>query len=248
MTGLLYLIVVGMWGLVFVPIYMKNHDREQLESELSADEGSIQPPKWRWARREAPTPRQRAFIRRRRVFMGLLTMLVATTVAGLTGHISLVWTVIPVALNLSFVALAAAAAKQKPAVRNSMPHAGAAYVAPTATVAQSVAAPVAERRPETQHDAAKPRTWKPVESPLPSYVTADRASAFTRGIEADKPWTAQEMLEQAAVLREERAERIRQAQQRLEEARAMAMEKARRAALAANQVSDISRDKRAVGE
>ncbi len=247
MTGLLYLIVVGMWGLVFVPIYLKNHDREQLESELIADEGSVQQPKWRWARREAPTPRQRAFIRRRRVFMGLLTMLIATTVAGLTGHISLVWVVIPVALNLSFVGLAAAAAKKQPIARPLAPQAAVATPV-AAPFTPTVATPVAQRRPETQADAAKPRTWKPVESPLPSYVTADRASAFTRGIEADKPWTAQEMLEQAAVLREERAERIRQAQQRLEEARAMAMEKARRAALAANQVSDISRDKRAVGE
>lgn len=248
MTGLLYLIVVGMWGLVFVPIYMKNHDREQLENELVADEGSIQQPKWRWARREAPTPRQRAFIRRRRVFMGLLTLLIATTVAGLTGHISLVWVVIPVVLNLSFVGLAVAAAKQQPAARRVAPQSSAPSAPVAAATAHTVATPVGQRQPETQHDAAKPRTWKPVESPLPSYVTADRASAFTRGIEADKPWTAQEMLEQAAVLREERAERIRQAQQRLEEARALAMEKARRAALAANQVSDISRDKRAVGE
>lgn len=247
MTGLLYFIVIAMWGLVFVPIYLKNHDREQLESELIADEGSIQPPKWRWAQREAPTARQRAFIRRRRVFMFLLTSLVATVVAGITGHISMLWIAVPVLLNIGFVGLAAAAAKQQP-----LAHKQASYMVP-----QQVASPVAPtqavttpaiQKPQKQQHSSAPRTWKPIESPLPSYVTAERASTFTRGIESDKPWTAQEMLEQAAVLKEERAERIRQAQQRLEEARALAMEKARRAALAANQVSENVRDQRAVGE
>lgn len=246
MTGLLYLIVIAMWGLVFVPIYLKNHDREQLESELVADEGSIQQPKWRWAKREAPTARQRAFIRRRRVFMLLLTTLIATVVAGITGHISLVWAVVPVALNLGFVGLAAAAAKQQsPATQQVRYETPIANVPP---VAAPTTAAVHNHTSQKQQQSSAPRTWKPVESPLPSYVTAERASTYTRGIEADKPWTAQEMLEQAAVLREERAERIRQAQQRLEEARAMAMEKARRAALAANQANDSFREQRAVGE
>lgn len=248
MTGLLYLIVIAMWGLVFVPIYLKNHDREQLESELVADEGSIQQPKWRWAHREAPTARQRAFIRRRRVFMVLLTSLVATVVAGITGHISMLWIVVPVLLNLGFVGLAAAAAKQQPLVRQQAPHMAPQQTAShVASTNPTVAVPVVHK-PQKQQQSTAPRTWKPVESPLPSYVTAERASTFTRGIESDKPWTAQEMLEQAAVLKEERAERIRQAQQRLEEARALAMEKARRAALAANQVSDNVREQRAVGE
>ena len=94
----------------------------------------------------------------------------------------------------------------------------------------------------------KPRTWKPVETPLPAYVTAQRAANYTRAIEADRPWTSQEMLEQAARLQEERSERIKQAQQRLEEARALAMEKARRAALAASQIEQTARNQRAVGE
>lgn len=248
MTGLLYLIVIAMWGLVFVPIYMKNHDREQLESELVADEGSIQQPKWRWAHREAPTARQRAFIRRRRVFMFLLTSLIATIVAGLTGHIALAWVVVPVALNLGFVGLAAAAAKQQPTMNQHVRYVPPAAQTAVPVVTAPTTATVVNHTAQKQQQSTAPRTWKPVESPLPSYVTADRASTYTRGIESDKPWTAQEMLEQAAVLREERAERIRQAQQRLEEARALAMEKARRAALAANQANDSIREQRAVGE
>lgn len=248
MTGLLYLIVIAMWGLVFVPIYLKNHDREQLETELVAEEGSIQQPKWRWARREAPTARQRAFIRRRRVFMVLLTSLVATVVAGITGHISMLWIAVPVLLNLGFVGLAAAAAKQQPLVRQQATYMAPQQTASPATSANPTVAVPVTHKPQKQQQSTAPRTWKPVESPLPSYVTAERASTFTRGIESDKPWTAQEMLEQAAVLKEERAERIRQAQQRLEEARALAMEKARRAALAANQASDNLREQRAVGE
>ncbi len=247
MTGLLYLIVVGMWGLVFVPIYLKNHDREQLETELIADEGSIQQPKWHWAHREAPTAKQKAFIRRRRVFMVLLTSLIATTVAGLTGSISLFWVVVPVALNLGFVGLAASAARQQSS-RQVRPVPTRTAAPQVAQVAYSTQSAVTKSQSVVAARSTAPRTWKPVESPLPSYVTADRATTYTRGIESDKPWTSQEMLEQAAILRDERAERIRQAQQRLEEARALAMEKARRAALAANASNDIVREKRAVGE
>jgi predicted Holliday junction resolvase-like endonuclease len=72
-----------------------------------------------------------------------------------------------------------------------------------------------------------------VESPIPSYVRAAKATAYPRNLDAQKPYTSAEMLEQAAALREERAKRLRAAQLRIEEARAVSMEKARKAALGA---------------
>jgi hypothetical protein len=56
------------------------------------------------------------------------------------------------------------------------------------------------------------------------------------------------MVEQAELLKSQRAERIQESQKRLEEARAIAMEKARKAALAAAQIYPEVAEKRAVNE
>jgi hypothetical protein len=92
------------------------------------------------------------------------------------------------------------------------------------------------------------RTWQPVETPLPSYVKADKATTYSRVIDSEKPWTGQDMVEQAELLKAQRAARIQESQKRLEEARAIAMEKARKAALAAAQTYPEVAEKRAVNE
>lgn len=244
MTGVLYLIVIAMWAVVLIPIFLKKHDHRALEKEVSKHDSSFTLPKWHFAARTPVTAQEQAFIRRRRVFMGLLTALIGTFVAGLTGSLSIYWVALPASLNLGFVIAASNAAtrqvQKRPDVRQTVRIQQSVAQAPVAT-------PVVEM-PIVKINEEKPRTWKPVETPLPAYVTAQRAANFTRGIEADRPWTSQEMLEHAARLQEERTERIKQAQQRLEEARALAMEKARRAALAASQIEQNTPKKRAVGE
>lgn len=244
MTGVLYLIVIAMWAVVLIPIFLKKHDHRALEKEVDKLDSSLVQSKWHFAARTPASPQEQAFIRRRRVFMGLLTALIGTFVAGLTGSISIYWVALPASLNLGFVIAASNAATRQV----QMPH----PVVPTAHLQQHdakvpVATPAVEK-PIVKINEEKPRTWKPVETPLPAYVTAQRAANYTRGIEADRPWTSQEMLEHAAKLQAERSERIKQAQQRLEEARALAMEKARRAALAASQNEQNTIKKRAVGE
>lgn len=245
MTGVLYFIVIAMWAVVLIPIFLKRHDRRALEQEIIKADASSVLPRWHFASRTPVSPQEQAFIRRRRVFMGLLTALVATFVAGLTGSVSMFWVALPATLNFGFVIAASNAATREHA--RQRPH----VMRPN--INNIAAPPVAHNQPAVQKpivkiNEEKPRTWKPVETPLPAYVTAQRATSFTRALEADRPWTSQEMLEQAAKLQEERAERIKQAQQRLEEARALAMEKARRAALAASQNEQIARTQRAVGE
>ena len=244
MTGVLYFIVIAMWAVVLVPIFLKKHDHRALERAVVKADASSVLTKWHFASRTSATPQEQAFIRRRRVFMMLLTGLVATCVAGITGSISLFWVALPASLNLGFVIAASNAAtreqmQRRPQVQRVAQPAQARPSAPVQTVVD---------KPIVKMNEEKPRTWKPVETPLPAYVTAQRAANYTRAIEADRPWTSQEMLEQAAKLQEERTERIKQAQQRLEEARALAMEKARRAALAASQNEHIGRTQRAVGE
>ena len=226
MTGLLYLIVVVMWAAVLFPIFLKKHDQQQLRKSVGLKK---QITALKWQKRVAPTPRQQAFIRRRRVLMTLLTATVLFALGGLSGMFSIAWVTLPVFLLAGFIALAIkngakfSALPDRP-VPTTIP------AAPISTQSQiTVALPLTQPAEAAE---AKPTTWKPVEPPLPSYVTANRATSVPRALDAQKPWTGQDMVEHAAKLRKEHAQRVREAHKRVEEARAQSMEKARRAALA----------------
>jgi hypothetical protein len=242
MTGLLYLIVVVMWAVVLVPIWLKSHDRAQVEKGLR-EEGEASA-KWRWQQREPMSPRELAFVRRRRVAMVLFTALVATIVLGAAGRISIFWIAAPSILIVGFAAVAGRNAKRapRPILKPQMQD----DTAPRTQVA------VPDHRTEvialTETVTETRRTWQPVETPLPSYVKADKATTYSRVIDSEKPWTGQDMVEQAELLKAQRAARIQESQKRLEEARAIAMEKARKAALAAAQTYPEVAEKRAVNE
>jgi hypothetical protein len=242
MTGLLYLIVVVMWAVVLVPIYLKSHDRAQVEKGL-LEEGETAV-KWRWQKREPMSPRQLAFVRRRRAAMILFTSLVSTIVLSSAGKISVFWIAAPTSLIIGFTAVAARNAKYAP---RPMPQ----QQTHDETAPRTQAA-VPDHRTEiislTQTVTETSRTWQPIETPLPSYVKADRATAYSRVLDSEKPWTGQDMVEQAELLKAQRAQRIQESQKRLEEARAIAMEKARKAALAAAQTYPEVAEKRAVNE
>jgi hypothetical protein len=242
MTGLLYLIVVVMWAVVLVPIWLKSHDRAQVEKGLR-EEGEVVI-KWRWQQREPMSPRQLAFVRRRRAAMILFTALVASIVLSAAGKISVFWIAAPTLLILGFAAAAAQNAKHAPrpvriqkTIDETAPRTQPA-VPDHRTEVISLTETVTETR----------RTWQPVETPLPSYVKADKATTYSRVIDSEKPWTGQDMVEQAELLKAQRAARIQESQKRLEEARAIAMEKARKAALAAAQSYPEVAEKRAVNE
>jgi hypothetical protein len=242
MTGLLYLIVVVMWAVVLVPIWLKSHDRAQVEKVLR-EEGEVAI-KWRWQQREPMSPRQIAFVRRRRAAMILFTALVATIVLSASGRISVFWIAAPTLLITGFAAVAARNAKHAPRLMRQVQ-------SEDETVPRTQAA-IPDRRTEvialTESVTETRRTWQPIETPLPSYVKADKATTYSRVIDSEKPWTGQDMVEQAELLKSQRAERIQESQKRLEEARAIAMEKARKAALAAAQTYPEIAEKRAVNE
>ncbi len=242
MTGLLYLIVVVMWAVVLVPIWLKSHDRAQVEKGLR-EEGEVAV-KWRWQKREPMQPRQLAFVRRRRAAMILFTALVATIVLSAAGKISVFWIAAPTILIVGFATAAARNAKHAPRpMRQVQTHDESA---------PRTQAAVPDHRTEiialTETVTETSRTWQPVETPLPSYVKADKATTYSRVIDSEKPWTGQDMVEQAELLKTQRAARIQESQKRLEEARAIAMEKARKAALAAAQIYPEVAEKRAVNE
>ena len=210
-----------MWAVVLVPIWLKSHDRAQVEKGLR-EEGELVT-KWRWQQREQLPPRQLAFIRRRRVAMILFTALVATVVLSAAGKITVFWVAAPTFLIAGFTAVA-------PRTQAAIPDHRTEIISLTETVTETS------------------RTWQPVETPLPSYVKADKATTYSRVIDSEKPWTGQDMVEQAELLKSQRAARIQESQKRLEEARAIAMEKARKAALAAAQTYPEVAEKRAVNE
>lgn len=242
MTGLLYLIVIVMWAVVLVPIWLKSHDRAQVEKGLR-EEGEVAI-KWRWQQREPMSPRQLAFVRRRRVAMALFTALVATIVLSASGRISAFWIAAPTLLIAGFAVAAARNAKHAPRPMRMMQkqNESASRTQPAVPDHRTEIVSLTETVTETR------RTWQPVETPLPSYVKADKATTYSRVIDSEKPWTGQDMVEQAELLKSQRAERIQESQRRLEEARAIAMEKARKAALAAAQTYPEVAEKRAVNE
>jgi hypothetical protein len=242
MTGLLYLIVVVMWAVVLVPIWLKSHDRAQVEKGLR-EEGEVAI-KWRWQQREPMSSRQLAFVRRRRAAMTLLTALVATIVLSASGRISAFWIAAPTFLIAGFAIAAARNAKHapRPMRMTQKQDETAPRTQPAVPDHRTEIISLSETVTETR------RTWQPVETPLPSYVKADKATTYSRVIDSEKPWTGQDMVEQAELLKSQRAERIQESQKRLEEARAIAMEKARKAALAAAQIYPEVAEKRAVNE
>jgi hypothetical protein len=226
MTGLLFFIVFAMWASVLIPIGLKNHDRRNLEKSLLTDGQQIN--RWHWQAREDLTPRQKAFIRRRRVAMVLLTALVSTVVMSTAGRISFFWIALPTIL----IALFSYAASKAPSPSTTIRPAELMQPQTTQTISNSTV--IVEKTFEQKTEIQK-RTWVPIEIPMPSYLTAERAKANDRTNNSARTWTSQEMIDAAVKLTEQRAQKLKEAQARLEEARALAMENARRAAVAANE-------------
>jgi hypothetical protein len=176
--------------------------------------------------------------------MMLFTALVATIVLSAAGSISGFWIAAPTVLIVGFAAVAARNAKHalRPTRKHQTHNVNAPRTQAAAPDHRTETIALTETVTETR------RTWQPVETPLPSYVKADKATTYSRVIDSEKPWTGQDMVEQAELLKAQRAARIQESQKRLEEARAIAMEKARKAALAAAQTYPEVAEKRAVNE
>lgn len=231
-----------MWAVVLLPIWLKRHDQKLVKNELI--EAEVIQRTWHWQQRKPMSARQLGFVRRRRVAMVIASALVATLVLGAAGKISMFWIVVPILLAAVFgFAAAQNANKTVRRVRaNNSQNDSTPLTKPAAPVQATEIVALSKTVTETT------RKWQPIETPMPSYVNAAKATQYARVLDSQKPWTGQDMIEQAELLRTQRAARIQESQKRLEEARAIAMEKARKAAIAAAQTYPDVATKRAVNE
>lgn len=226
--GVLYVAVIAMWALVIVPAYLKRHDRRELEKSFRAP--LTQQLRQQAAQRARPalTPSQRAFVRRRRVMMVLLTALVVSVLGGITGA----WPAYVVAGPVvGIVAFLAAAVKYASSVTERPAH-HPAQAPQRSTVAVPLTPP------------ASPFAWRPLETPLPTYLSAQPA-AQRRGAQ---PWTAAEMLEQAAARKAQIERELLEAHMRSAQMRDLVQERAARAARAADEAAQANQAQRAVGD
>lgn len=229
MTSFIYLLVVVIWAVILVPMWLKNHDevREETATEKSHHTFVVA----HFMNRPELTPRQRAFRRRRRTLMGLLTGLISSVFLAAAGSIPVFVIAIPALALLGFIGMAAyyayeTAQRTRPATSARM-HTTQVHAtrAETTQIVDASAAP--------QSEVKNSRSWIPRETPEPSYVKAAREPITLRNLDAQRPWTGQDMIEQAEALRATRMARLNEATERLEQARAIAMERARNAAASA---------------
>ena len=123
-----------------------------------------------------------AAMRRRRIIAGLAVVTALLVLGALVGVTSVPLAVIAVA-TLS----------------------GDLYLVRAQSRARAQAARARRDRDQARNtpaeDSRQRETWEPVRSPEPSYMRAPRATAVPRELDAEDPWTAERMLEQAAALR-----------------------------------------------
>lgn len=174
MTGLLYLIVIVMWAVVLLPIWLKRHDQKLVKNELI--EAEVIQRTWRWQQREPMSARQLGFVRRRRVAMVIASALVATLVLGAAGKISMFWIVVPILLAAVFgFAAAQNANKTVRRVRaNNSQNDSTPLTKPAAPVQATEVVALSKTVTETT------RKWQPIETPMPSYVNAAKATQYAR--------------------------------------------------------------------
>ena len=227
-----------MWAAILVPIWLKNHDRSKV-AETFVKEAS-EPVAWKMAPRRPVSRKKQAYVRRRNVLVSLLASVVLTAILVILNVLPFVVLLVPVGLLVAFTSVAAKVATSAP--RQVVSARSSSHTMQQAEHVDE-AVNVIEETAENNE-----RAWQPVEPPVPSYVRMQKANSSGGTTDARRSWTAQDMLEHAAQLREERATRAKESARRLEEARAVALEKVRKAAIGNQPNPDQDAGPRAVNE
>lgn len=227
-TGLIYAMVIGLWGVVLIPLWLKSHEQvdeaKQVDrfrramtslqrgpSSDTAEPVHREVVAKRAVRAGRPTPVPLTPAARRRRVLGALSLLqvlgVVALALGAPGALAL----LPAVLIASFLVLARSQvrrerARRAPAVA-ATPSQSFASFARAFVHARSARRPVPRAAdPVAQAPAAPtvdaPASWQPVRTPAPSYVTAPAATAVPRAIDAGAGWTGAAMVDAARAMAE----------------------------------------------
>lgn len=229
-SGLIYALVIGLWALVLLPTWLRNH--EQVDESKQVDKFRRAMTELSKSRVEVlensthkqiqvkhavraglePTTRLSAAERRRRVLALLSGLQLVGMVAWMFGA-DLLAVALPAMLIVTFLTLARAQVRTERA-RRVAEHGGDLPASSPNTFARTLAVARAARRSATAvADSVErapavptveaPASWQPVRTPAPSYVRAPAATAVPRVIDAAGGWTGSAMVHAAHAARAE---------------------------------------------
>jgi len=231
-SGVIYAVIVGLWALVLIPLWLRSHDRadesrsvDRYRSAMSSLTVGNDDESWS----AEPGPAQVAASRRRMVLALLGLMLAGSLVMVLAGVLPLWFMVLPSAALVGFAALSWQQSQRlEAAARREASRQLALHEHPARDRSPDRARPKPRSHERTQprralvHDdlpevrrtrdvrdrpevqAADPERWEAVNSPLPTYVSAPRASRVPRVLDLTHTgeWSGEAMVNEARRVQE----------------------------------------------
>lgn len=213
--GLIYVAIIALWAIVLVPMWLRRHDRASELRGVDRFNNAMRSLHRRNARELEHTrsrnvevamakhgngnlayePSRRASNRRALVLMLLIALLVITLPFAFFGFVP-VWVVVfPTILLGAFLVASAMTSGHR------IPEQQSRRVRHTDDVAYASSRRAVREYDDVFFDNQRdPNAWDAVPAPpLPTYVTAPRATAVPRGIDAanDGEWSGAAMVEQA---------------------------------------------------
>ncbi len=221
-SGLIYIIIIGMWVAYFLPRWISSHDDssgrtgEKFKSAMKVV-GST--PESLLPEFEEPAKRRKKIARRRTIFSSLTSLLFASVVIALLGFIAWPMLLIPVsalAIYIVNVRRQLVASQLKARRLKALEKVTTAPVRISPLFNQEARTenehwiPLSERGdhagvtviPAVSSTASEKTSWQPVNIPKPTYATAAKAITPKRIIDLTVPgvWSAeQELLAQLAL-------------------------------------------------
>ena len=231
-SGVIYAVIVGLWALVLIPLWLRSHDRadesrsvDRYRSAMSSLTVGNDDESWS----AEPGPAQEAASRRRMVLALLGLMLAGSLVMVLAGVLPLWFMVLPSGALVGFAALSWQQSQRiEAATRREASRQLALQEHPARDRSADRARPKPRSQERTQarrvlvHDdlpevrrtrdvreapevqAADPDRWEAVNSPLPTYVSAPRASRVPRVLDLTHTgeWSGEAMVNEARRVQE----------------------------------------------
>ncbi len=222
-SGLIYLIIIGMWVAYFLPRWMRQHETQSgRETERYKSAMKIVASTPNFPDHVDPEIKEKRIHARKLVLSVLTAILVATGVSIALGYIPAVGILIPITalaiyiINVRRQVVLAQIKKRRLAALAAIT-AAPVKMDPTARIdlsrrARSVSEQVLEQWVPLQErvessaitviDNSDQRTWSPVAVPRPTYVTAPKAIVPKRTIDLTTPgkWSAEQERQSALEL------------------------------------------------